>query len=368
MAIIDPFEAQQPQRKGIVDPFEAQPALNIVDPFAFQQKQPQSTTSNPFAGMIGQAASLTGAGIEAVAEVAERVGDKLELAVPLSGIPEEDIKNKKQLQPLFDWAKSLKDFDESIGYQPSTQLKELGSNPLKAVPFIAERVITSAPDMVAAVAVLPAYVMARTKQILDERVKNDNKTLDDATVGDVTAAATAAVIESTLERFATKGLLKPTAGATKTGRIAKETGIQAGTEAAEEEASYLGEAAGTKKGLSAEEALNRGLEAAIVGGGLGAGVQGTKGIFAPQTEAQTPPPHRQVLLYNKLRLRQHPEYPVLILLELNNLRKHLLTKGLTPVVRSTAQLKWLPEKLKIKPTNKRPLQIFPPLILGQIQT
>jgi hypothetical protein len=33
MVIIDPFEAQQPQRRGIVDPFEAQPAPQIVDPF-----------------------------------------------------------------------------------------------------------------------------------------------------------------------------------------------------------------------------------------------------------------------------------------------------------------------------------------------
>jgi len=290
MAIIDPFEVQTPQRKGIIDPFEAQPASQIVDPFA-EGKLSQATTANPFMGILGRAASLTGAGVGAVAEVAERLGDKLELAVPLSGISEEDIKNKKQLQPLFDWAKSLKDFDESIGYQPSTQLKELGSNPLKAVPFIAERVLTSSPDMVAAVGVLPAYIMARTKEILDERVKNDEKTLDEATVGDVTAAVTAAVIEGTFERFASKGLLKPTSGKTGAGRIGKETATQAGTEVLEEEAAYLGEAAGTKKGLSAEEALNRGLEAAIVGGGLGAGVQGTKEYLnrKPEAAPEAPP-------------------------------------------------------------------------------
>ena len=264
-----------------------------VAPKVEAEEKPQATTSNPFAGMIGRAASLTGAGVGAVAEVAERLGDKLELAVPLSGISEEDIKNKKQLQPLFDWAKSLKDFDESIGYQPGTQLKELGSNPLKVVPFIAERVITSAPDMVAAARILPAYIMARTKEILDERVKNDEKTLDDATVGDVTAAVTAAVVEGTLERFATKGLFKPTSGKTGAGRIGKETATQAGTEVLEEEAAYLGEAAGTIKGLSAEEALTRGAEAAIVGGGLGAGVQGTKEYLnrkpevPPEAPAQT---------------------------------------------------------------------------------
>ena len=262
-----------------------------VAPKVEAEGKPQATTSNPFMGILGRAASLTGAGVGAVAEVAERLGDKLELAVPLSGISEEDIKNKKQLQPLFDWAKSLKDFDESIGYQPSTQLKELASNPLKAVPFIAERVLTSSPDMVAAVGVLPAYIMSRTKEILDERVKNDEKTLDEATVGDVTAAVTAAVVEGTLERFASKGLLKSTPGKTGAGRIGKETATQAGTEVVEEEAAYLGEAAGTKKGLSAEEALNRGLEAAIVGGGLGAGVQGTKEYLnrKPEAAPEAPP-------------------------------------------------------------------------------
>jgi hypothetical protein len=313
MAIIDPFEAQQPQRRGIVDPFEAQPAPKIVDPFA-QTTPPQETTSNPLIGMIGRTASLTGAFVDSVAEVAERVGDKLELAVPLSGIPEEDIKNKKQLQPLFDWAKSLKGFDESLGYQPSTQLKELGSNPLNAIPFIAERVITSVPDMVGAVRVPVAYVMARTKEILDERVKNDEKTLDDATVADVTAAATAAVVEATLERFATKGLFKPTQAATKTGRVAKETGIQAGTEVAEEEVAYLGEAAGTKKGLSAEEALTRGAEAAIVGGGLGATVQGTKELLTPQA-APT----------------QEPATPEQTQLEVEKIAADLTQRGITDI-------------------------------------
>ena len=279
-------ETSEPQEQGPWAQFSVQKPVEEAAPwtqFAPVVKPQQETTANPFTGALGRVASLAGAGVSAVAEAAERLGDKLELAVPLSGISEEDIKNKKQLQPLFDWAKSLKDFDESLGYQPSTQLKELAANPLKAIPFIAERVVTSSPDMVAAAGVLPAYIAARTKEILDERVKNDNKTLDEATVGDVTAAATAAIVEGTLERFASKGLLKPTTGMSTTGRIAKETGIQAGTEVAEEEAAYLGEAAGTQKGLSAEEALTRGAEAAIVGGGLGATVQGAKELLAPKT-------------------------------------------------------------------------------------
>jgi hypothetical protein len=277
-------ETSEPQEQGPWSQFSVQKPAEEAAPWT-QFAKPQAETKNPFIGALGRVASLAGSGIESVAEVAERLGDKLELAIPLSGISEEDVRNKKQLQPMFDWAKSLKDFDKDLGYQPSTQLKELGSNPLNAIPFIAERVLTSSPDMVAAAGVFPAYVMARTKEILDERVKNDEKTLDEATVGDVTAAATAAVIESTLERFATKGLLKPTPGKTGAGRIGKETAIQAGTETLEEEAAYLGEAAGTKKGLSGEEALLRGAEAAIVGGGLGAGVQGTKEYLNRKPEA-----------------------------------------------------------------------------------
>ena len=235
-------------------------------------------TQNPFMGMIGRVAGLAGSGIEAVAEVGERAGDWLETNLPISGLSKEEVAQQKQLQPLFNWAKSLKDYERNVGYAPTTKLKDLGENPLTTVPFIAERVITSAPDMAAAVLNLPAYVGARTKEILDERVKNDNKTLDDATVGDVTSAAAAAVIEGTLERFATRrlGLGEAPAGTSKAGRITREGGVQAGTEATEETAAYAGEALGTEKGFDTMTALERAAEGAIVGGGLGATAQGVK--------------------------------------------------------------------------------------------
>ena len=194
-----PLQAAAQDEWSVVSqtPLQAPPQKPPQDEWSVVSQTPQDTTKNPFIGLVGRTASLAGATVGAVAEIGERIGDKLELTLPLSNLSEEEIRNKKQLQPLFDWAKSLKDYDESLGYQPSTQLKELASNPLNAIPFIAERVITSAPDMVAAARVFPAYVMARTKEILDERVKNDNKTLDDATVADVTAAATAAVAAAT---------------------------------------------------------------------------------------------------------------------------------------------------------------------------
>ena len=275
----------------------------------------EKETKNPLAGAAGRAAELAGSGMEAIAEVGSRSAKNLSKVMAPEGETPEQKKIREEAfkfeiaDPLFKWAKSLKGYNEKIGYQPSTKLSELADNPINAIPFIAERVVTSVPDMAAAVINLPGYIGIRTKETLDERMKNDNKTLDDATVGDVVAAASGAIIEGTLERFATGRLLKGApVGKTKPGRIAKETGLQAGTEGIEEGASYLGETVGTIKGVDRQELLERMLEGAIVGGGLGAGVQTGKEYLgrkeAPPTEkppkteeeraeAEVPPTRRE---------------------------------------------------------------------------
>lgn len=284
-------DALEPPEKEKEEPTAvAKPTPTKEERFMPVEEAREVNTINPFKGLVGRAASLAGSGIEAVAEIGERVGDFLEKKLPLSGLSEEEIEQEQQLKPLFDWAQSLKDYDRSIGYAPTTQLKELAENPLNAIPFIVERVITSTPDMAAAVVNLPAYALARTKEILDERVKNDNKTLDEATVGDVTAAAAAAVFEATFEKFATGRLLQKAGapGKTAVGRIGKETGLQSATEFVEELAAYTGETAGTKRGFDVEEAALAGLEGAIVGGGLGAGVQTGKEIAGTATKPKDP--------------------------------------------------------------------------------
>jgi hypothetical protein len=233
-------------------------------------------TSNPLLGLTARGASLLGSGIEGVARVGESFGDYLEEKLPISGLSKEELASRRQLEPLFGWADSLKNFGKEINYQPSQKLGDIADNPATIVPFIAERIIASSPDMAAAVLAFPAYVSARTNEILNERLKNDDKDLKDATVADVAISAGAAVIEGTFERFATKGLGKATTGATGATRVGKETAIQSGTEAIEEGVSYLGGTAGTKKGVDYRELGEQMLEGAIVGGGLGAGVQGTK--------------------------------------------------------------------------------------------
>ena len=283
------FKLEEPkQNVGLPEGFklEKQPdelGRYIADP------QQEAKTANPFMGLVARASNLAGEGVEAVARVAENLGDKLETALPLTDLTPEQIKNEKQLAPMLEWANALRSYGKDIGYAPSTALGEIPGKPLLLVPFIAERVISSAPDMAAAVLAAPAYVMSRTNEILNDRLTNDNKKLEDATVADVTSAVGAAVLEVTLERFATKSLFKGKLGAeaaTGARRIGKETAVQSGTEAVEEGVGYLGGTAGTQKGVDAAELAQNMLEGAIVGGGLGAGVQGGKEYFSKKERAK----------------------------------------------------------------------------------
>ncbi len=270
-------------------------------PTFLQALKPEKSTMAFVEGLPARAAELAGSSLETVAEVGSRAAKNLSKAfAPEGETPEqkkirEDAFKFELADPLFSWAKSLKDYSKSVGYEPGTKLSDLADNPLNAIPFVTERVITSLPDMVAAYAATPAYITVRTKEILDERMKNDKKTLDDATVKDLTAAASAAVIEGTLERFATGRITKgvPTApkpGALpRAGRITKEGAVQAGTETIEESAAYLGEAAGTLAGVDPRELGERALEAAIVGGGLGTGVQVAKETYTPPKPAEEKP-------------------------------------------------------------------------------
>jgi hypothetical protein len=271
-------------------PVEAKKSVE-GEPFWAQDKavEQEAKTSNPFKGLLARASSLAGEGVEAVARVAENLGDKLETAMPLTDLTPEQIKNENQLQPMFEWANALRQYGKDIGYAPSTQLKEIPGKPLLLVPFIAERVISSSPDMVAAAYASPAYIMSLTNEILNERLANDKKSLEDATIADITASVGAAVVQTVTERLATKHLFKGKLGAeaaTTAGRVGKEVGLQAGTEGFEEGIDYLGRTVGTKKPVDPYELAQNVLEGAIVGGGLGAGVQGGKEYVTKKERAK----------------------------------------------------------------------------------
>jgi hypothetical protein len=285
-----------PDRKALLD--EAR-RRGLIEGATVPQPEPE-VTRNPFMGAVARGAELLGSGIETLGRAGEAIGDVIAEKAPIldtrlmvdrEGIrlerpTEEDIRDKNQLQYMQDWADSFRNWGREINYEPSTKLGDLADNPLNAVPFIIERVIASSPDMVAAAAALPAYIPTRANEILNERLKNDDRTLSETTIGDVAAATSAAVVEGTLERFATRRLVKEGAeAATATRRIGKEAGVQAGTEAVEEVGAYAGETVGTRAGFDPRTAGLTALEAAIVGGGLGAGVQGAREVFGDREQA-----------------------------------------------------------------------------------
>jgi hypothetical protein len=252
----------------------------------------EAKTSNIFKGIAARAAEMAGSEIEAIARGTTALGERMEGALT----PEQKIameESRKQSpefvqnalkttegfqQGLFDFSKGLKNWSKDIGYAPDFELGELTSNPLKVIPFIAERIIVSSPDMIAAVGATPAYIIARTNEILNDRLENDNKDWRKSTVADVATATGAAILETYLEKFATKHLFPGAgpAGGTVAKRIGKETAIQSGTEGVEEGIGYLGGTAGTEKGIDPYQLAQQMLEGAIVGGGLGATVQGGK--------------------------------------------------------------------------------------------
>ena len=278
----------------------------LIPQTAVQPTKPEpEATTNPFMGMVARGAELLGSGVELAARAGESIGDFIAEKAPALDtrvmIDEkgarierpsiEQIRGENQMQYMFDWANSLRQWGREINYQPSTQLEDIGDNPLNTVPFIVERVISSSPDMVAAAGATVPYIATRANEILNERLVNDNKELKEATVADVAAATGAAIVEGTLERIATGRLIKKGAeAATGAGRIGKEAGIQAGTEAIEETGAYAGATVGTEAGFDPRTAGRTALEAAIVGGGLGAGVQGVRELVRPKTPPTEQPP------------------------------------------------------------------------------
>lgn len=268
---------------NIFDQFDAPAAKpgssgNIFD--QFDAPAAPTTTSNPIAGAYSRALGLGASLVEGVARMGEAGGDYIATRAPswLGGMSKEEAA-QQQLAPLFDAGRWLRQQSADVGYQPSTTFQDVKSAPLSnALPFIRDSVVSSLPDMAAAVAALPAYVLSRTSEIADERAKNNNRP-GTADVSDMAKALPAAVVESTLERFGTKRLLPggvPAAGQSAGRRVAKEVAVQGGTEGAQELASYAGGTVGTESGFDGAEALDQVAAALLVGGGLGAGVQGAK--------------------------------------------------------------------------------------------
>jgi hypothetical protein len=168
--------------------------------------------------------------------------------------------------------------DVKLGYTPGTTWEEVKQQPLaKFLPFALEQGIVSLPDMVAAVANLPSYVIARSDEIGQKRKENDGGKAQDATVGDLLLAMPAAAASAWLERFATRGIIGLDDGVKAfkevPGAVGKATAKEAGTEAAQEGLDSAGESVGTKAGFDPGATLDRMMAGAVGGAGFGGAVR-----------------------------------------------------------------------------------------------
>ena len=237
--------------------------------------------SKPLAGAARRVPGIFGSIVGGIHDIAEPAGDWLELTTGLSGIPDREIIEGDQLEPLTRLSSWLRSF-EGAGYDPMVRWDDVKSNPLLAPGFIVEQGVVSAPDMAAAITMLPAYVLGRTEEIAQRRAENNGRP-GEVTLGDMGAAAPAAIIEAVLERITTKYLLKGGSRAAVTpkdvaARVATQTGVQGVTGGVEELAAYLGETVGTERGARGSEALDTFMAGALVEAGIGAGFEYAKAV------------------------------------------------------------------------------------------
>lgn len=257
-------------------------------------------TPDIFEASRGRGENLLGAGVRGLANVAEPIGDVIAGSLPsaLGGLAPAEAQ-QTQLQPLYDLANVLRrvGVEDESKYVP-TNIETVKADPLRAPQFIGEQAVLSLPDLVATLTPggLAPYIGARTEQIGEQRVAYDGRD-GEPTLTDLAAAAPGAVVEATLERFANRLLpgFGEVGGATPLARIGTQTAIQGGTEAAEEIASYLSEALGTKTGVRSEELGRRALAGGLAGSGLGGAVQTLGEVVAAQPLAPTPEPEGEAV-------------------------------------------------------------------------
>jgi len=157
-------------------------------------------TSDYLPGIVSRSAGIVGSGLEAVQRAGDYLATGVASALPFTSFTREQAEQVSRPQFVGRAAEATKAYAEGINYAPGTKLGELADNPLKVIPFVLERIITSTPDMAAAVFAAPVYITARTNEILNDRLRNDEKELKDATVADVAASLAGAVFEQRLER------------------------------------------------------------------------------------------------------------------------------------------------------------------------
>jgi len=166
----------------------------------------------------------------------------------------------------------------AVGYEAGTTWEEVKARPLQnVIPYALESGLVSLPDMAAALAVLPAYVVARTGGIGQDRAQNDGR--EEATVADLVAALPAASASAFLERLGTMGILGVGDELVRGGvrgvlGASARAGLQEGiTEALQSGVEYAGTNLGTEAGFNPVTALDQMAAGAVAGTPFGATVR-----------------------------------------------------------------------------------------------
>ena len=288
---------------GVVDTPKVMSATN---PKGMQSGQPKTTSM--FAGAYSRLLELTGNLAQGIARVnkndtqAEKIIKAVRNPAPLFL----EVTNKlnpfegnKELESIFKMlegdSNALEGFKEEInagleeiGYgrevpwaEIKNDWKEGNLGLKKFFTFVLERFVTSIPDMASVVsgATIPPYVVSLSNENLNARLKNDNKTLDEATAGDLSASIGSAIFQAVTEKFAVDFLLGKGGFKAKnnlaesTENIVKQAGVQGTQEVVAEGVTYAGQTVGTEKGFDKDEFTDVILESLVSSAPIGGTIQ-----------------------------------------------------------------------------------------------
>lgn len=306
----DRFDSAVAETAVPSNPFDAFDSEPVNTPVAGLQSVQPAQEEVPALNMVRGAVERGGQLLGGLFTAGNAAAEKADESYPLGGLvweggllpdykgPEEYAKWRSEQggqEPLKTAANYWNNTD--VGYEENHTWERVkqefseggalsGSAWAEVMAYGAEQGVKSIPDMVAAVAALPAYITARSGEIGTERAKNKGKS--ETELVDVLEAAPAAIGSALLERIGAKGISE--AGAEALGKEALKAGIgkmvREGAKAGGKEAAtefmqegiieYLGERLGTGADLSLAEAVDRGAAGAVAGGvyGTGAGTAG----------------------------------------------------------------------------------------------
>ena len=161
----------------------------------------------------------------------------------------------------------LQKASDSINYQPEIQsLQDLKERPLALPGAAAGAVITNMPDMMLAVANLPAAIQSRSVRQAEEAARNNGR--DEPNHEDMLRGLAAAGISATLDRAGGRILLGPLTkpGKSVAGNLAKSVIAEGATEAGQSVAEDVATQVGTERGFNLADTANKAAFEGILGG------------------------------------------------------------------------------------------------------